>query len=866
LKVLPPEVANDPERVARFQREAEVLASLNHPNIAHLYGLERSGGTLALVMELVEGPTLADRIAKGAIPVDEALPIAKQIAEALEAAHEQGIIHRDLKPANIKVRDDGTVKVLDFGLAKAMEPEGSVRPAAAALTNSPTITSPALMTGVGMLLGTAAYMSPEQAKGRPADKRSDIWAFGCVLYEMLTGSRAFAGGDVAETLAAVIRSEPNWQALSSGVPIRLSTVIRSCVVKEPRQRLQAIGDARVQMEQLVNGGVEATRRVPFWQRPLTWASIASILFVALVLLSFMHYRETPPPQATHVRFEIPLPPNVSFSPRSVFALSPDGRWLAFLGRSGGDLRIYVRSLDSLEVRALTGIETASDLPIFWSWDSTRLAFQSEGHLKTIALSGGPPQSLCDLGTQVLVDGSWNKDGVIIFGTNPGPIMRVAASGGMCTPVTALDAARKEARHISPKFLPDGTHFLYLRVSAAPENSGIFVGSVDASPEAQSVNRLLATSYWVEYLPSIDGRPGQLLSYRDGTVVAQPFDPRRLQMMGEPKPIAEGVASYLQAGLFRTSTNGVLIYRTGTEGMYRLVWLDRQGNETPGSADMESGSYYVPFGGAFGGNGRAVVVRRTGEQAVNLWMMDFEQGTSRRFTFGPGRNSSPVWSPGGSRIVFRSDREGLNDLYLKLADGSKDEEPLLTSAENKTPTSLSSDEQFLVYTVENATTKGDIWMLPLQDPSKRAPLVATSADEDEGRLSPDGQWMAYTSDVTKRREVYVRRFDSDVTHQESSTGYLISKDGGSNPVWRGDSKELFYAAPGGTVVKAVDLASGPARPGSPHTLFTLPAGAPNGWMVSPDGERFLITVPVGQGPQDPFRVVLNWPAELQKLTP
>jgi Tol biopolymer transport system component len=864
LKVLLPEVADNPERLARFRREAQILASLNHPNIAHIYGLEESGGVVALVLELVEGPTLADRIAKGAIPIDEALPIAKQIAEALEAAHEQGIIHRDLKPANVKVRDDGTVKVLDFGLAKAMEPLATSGVSAAAVTNSPTITSPALMTGVGVLMGTAAYMSPEQAKGRPADKRCDIWAFGCVLYEMLTGARVFPGDNIAETLAAVIKSDPEWRALPSTLPTGLAMLIRSCLVKDSRRRLQAIGDARVQIEDLLGGAGEVTnsRGAPFWQRPLLWAILACTLLAVSAFLSFILLREAPPARGAPVRFEIPLPADVSYAPAALFALSPDGRWLAFVGRSGGNLRIWIRNLGSLDVRALAGTETASDLPIFWSWDSTRLAFQAEGHLKTVALAGGAPQSVCDLGSRVIVDGAWNKDEVIIFGTNPGGIMRAPATGGVCTAVTALNVERKETRHIAPKFLADGTHFLYLRLSSLPENSGMFVGSLKANPEAQSAERILATSYQSQYVPSSDGGPGQLLSYRDGTVVAQPFDDKRLQVTGESRVIVEGVASFLAGGLFRTSTNGVLVYRTGTiADINRAVWLDRLGQEVPGPVDVGIGPYLLDQGGTLAGDGQAVVSARTGTDR-SLWMLDFKRGTSRRFTFGPGRNVFPISSSDGRRIVFRSDRDGPFNLYQKPADSSTDEEPLLQSAENKTPTSWSADGRFLLYTVQAPRTKGDIWVLPLNDPGKRARLIATAADEDEGRFSPDGHWVAYTSDLAAHRDVYVRRFAPDEASQESGGGNPISKDGGSNPVWRHDSKGLFYAGADGTV-KEVDLADGPARPGSPRLLFTLPAGASNRWLVSADGERFLVTVPAGQGPQIPFTVVLNWPAELRK---
>ena len=560
IKILPPSLAADPDRLARFQREAEVLASLNHPNIAGIYGLEESGGMTALVMELVEGDDLSQRLARGAIPVDEALPIARQIADAVEAAHEQGIIHRDLKPANIKVRPDGTVKVLDFGLAKALEPAGN---ASADLTNSPTITTPA-MTQVGMILGTAAYMSPEQAKGRPADKRSDVWAFGCVLFEMLTGRRAFAGDDVSETLAAILMREPDWTALPSGIPQHIATVVQRCLQKDRKARIPDISAARFLMDEAsgflaVPAAVVAIspRRAVQWKAA---SVVAAATMVALAGVAFIHFREKAPASPDLMRLEV-LPPDKTMLQK--FAVSPDGRKIAFyaVGADGAG-SVWVRSFDSGESRRLA--ETGPSPSITWSPDSRFVAFpggEALNKLMKVEASGGPPQTICEI-KGIITGGSWNRDGVIIFGSFGGGTWRVSAAGGAASPVTAISVSRQETGHSTPVFLPDGKHFLYLRGSGLSENMGIYLGALDATPEQQVTTRLVATGFSPVYAPSPDPNIGYVLFLRDSALQAQPFDLAKLEMAGEPVRIADHVRSIFEFGFFGVSDNGILAYQTG----------------------------------------------------------------------------------------------------------------------------------------------------------------------------------------------------------------------------------------------------------------------------------------------------------------
>ncbi len=857
IKVLPEEFARDVDRVARFQREAKLLASLNHPNIAAIYGLEESGGTNFLVLELIEGDTLADRLKRGAIPVEEALKLALQIAEALEAAHEKGVIHRDLKPANIKVTPDGKVKVLDFGLAKAFATDQEP----VNLSNSPTLSDAATQQGV--ILGTAAYMSPEQARGNPVDKRADIWAFGVVLFEMLTGRPLFIGHTVSDTLAAVLKEEPDWDK----IPANMHFLLRRCVEKDPKKRLRDIGDAMPLLEGFTETVSEKYRRP--W---LAWSIAALAIFVA-VFIAFVHFREKPSAPGAAARFRIALPDEAIVDPSDSFALSPDGRYLAFTATgSDGVMRLWIRPLDSLEAYPLTGTESNWIPMFFWSPDSHFIAFDAGGRLKKIDISGGAPQTICELSMSAL-GGSWNRDGVIIFGTGPGGLMRVPVSGGVPSVLSKLRSERQEIGHYSPIFLPDGRHFLYFCGSTTTENAGVYVGCLDARPEEQDMKQLLETSLAAAYAPASDSIPGQLLFLREGTLMCQPLDEQRLELTGEPTPLAGQISSFAYFGFFSASSNGVLVYRGSKIQPTQATWYNRQGKILD-----SAGKLGTIYGLAISPNGAQAAIGLDNKLqgfalSIDLWLIDLLSDTDTRFTFGNNLNGTPAWTPDGNHIIFASDREGFFDLYQKPANGAQQEELLLKSNETKLPTSCSCDGRFLLYTVADPKTKGDIWILPLEGERKAMPLLRTEHDEIEGRFSPDMRWIAYVSDESGRNEIYVRAFSlsSGAASQESGAKWMVSEGGGRGPRWRGDGKELYYIALDGSVM-VVKIAAGKIfRSGTPERLFQAPpnlskyAYAPSfsTWDVTPDGARFLIPAIVQENSPSPFNVILNWTALIKK---
>ncbi len=865
LKVLPEAFARDAERMARFQREAKVLASLDHPNIASIYGLEDSSSTHALVMQLVEGPTLADRIKQGPIPVDEALRIAKQICEALEYAHERGIVHRDLKPANIKVTNDDVVKILDFGLAKALEGDA----ASMDISTSPTISRLATMQGV--LLGTAAYMSPEQAKGKSVDRRADIWAFGCVLYEMLTGQQTFTGEAVTDTLAAVIMKDPEWSRLPAGTPVRVRVLLQRCLQKDPKQRLRDIGDARISLDEVLSGAPDpALAGAPqtaaaLWRRTLPWA-VAALLFVALAPpLAFLYFRGAPPAPAQSMRFQISVPEGTLLDEGNGLDLSPDGRHFAFFTTaSDGADRLWIRDVDSLGARPLPGSEvTGAAAPFFWSPDSRSIAFWSDRKLKKISISGGPAETICDLpGGEI--GGSWNSDGMIILGQAPGGILRVSAYGGSPSLLTMPYSPRGEAAHVFPSFLPDGRHFVYLRVSAAPANSGIYVGSLDARPEEQDSKELLTTEFAPAFAPSSHPGSGQLLFVRDGALLAQQFDTRRLALTGEPVVVADHVATFRARALFSVSSNGVLTYSAGAPPGYRLTWLDRQG-KILGSAG-EPSSYMAV---ALSPDGARVAVTQFGKQypIPGLWLIDESRNVSTRFTFGPPSEGA-VWSPDGARMIFNSNRDGVFDLYQKPTSSAENEAVLLKSRGDKFPTSWSRDGRFVLYDEANPQTKSDIWVLPLAGDKKPFTFLRTEFNEQGGSFSPDGRFVAYQSDESGRDEIYVRTFSPDALASGTATGgkWQISAGGGAEPRWRRDGKELYYVSSDGKLMDVAVTANPEFRAAAPKVLFAVPLQSSSPdlhiWDVTSDGRRFLVAVPAAQSAPVPFIIVLNWRAALK----
>jgi Tol biopolymer transport system component len=858
LKILPVAFTSDPDRLARFTREAQTLAALNHPNIAHIHGLEESGGLRALVMELVEGEDLAQRLVRGPIPLDEALPIARQIAEALEAAHEQGIIHRDLKPANIKVRPDGAVKVLDFGLAKALDPT----PSSPNVTNSPTITTPA-MTQAGVILGTAAYMSPEQARGKAVDKRADIWAFGVVLYEMLTGQRLFEGETVSDTLIDVASKEPDWDR----VPKTVQRMLRRCLEKDPRKRLRDIGDAW----ELLNDAPPVI--VPSRSRLGFGALIAAAVFAVVAAgVSVIHFREKPP-VAQPVRFQIPPPEKNTFTNGGArygvsigLALSPDGRQLAFSVHSeGGVDQLWVRALDNPQARPLPGTEGATQP--FWSPDSRFIAFSVQGKLKKVEASGGPPQPVCDLpwGGTLYTGGAWSPDGVIIV-RGLGVLIRCDAGGRV--PWLATRDPSLEAGPVS--FLPDGRHFVVLRRSTPPNggNTGVYLGSLDAKLEPQSALRLVTmvndsdpyASPDVFYVPAPDlgASMGYLVFVREGSIMAQGFDSRRLELAGEATPIVEpeaGVSS------FSASTTGVLAYQAAArQKKFQGRWIDRDGKVADAAADVPSyvnSLNFSPDGARMAG----VVIPN------EIWLYDFARGNSTRLAT---EAFFPVWSPDGRQIIFLSRRDGVSNVIQKDSSGAGNEEVMFKSSERITWLYDWSRDGFLLYGVsagENSPYKDSLWFLSLSD-RKATLYLKRDALLHQARFSPDGHCVAYASNESGTQEVYVQPFPV-----ASGSKWQVSK-GGTQPRWRGDGKELFYGSNDSKMMaQEMTTTTGtcgpPSQAGIPKALFTTPDFGTiirsHQYDVSADGKRFLIRdlSLYADAATSPITVVLNWAAGLKK---
>ena len=721
IKVLPAALARDPERLARFEREAKVLASLNHPNIAQIYAVEESPAVKdpqykALVMELVQGETL-----KGPVPLDTALKYAAQIASALDAAHEKGITHRDLKPANIMVTPEGVIKVLDFGLAAITQPSqhgqtGNVQAGTdiATLTMSPTQS--------GMIMGTAPYMSPEQASGKPVDRRTDIWAFGVVLYELLTGKHLFEGETISHILAAVLKDEPNVES----VPEQVRPLLKRCLEKDVKKRLQAIGDWDLLLavgQASPSGGLQPAQSdmsAPSRSRFGAVSALAAIFALAalgLGLVAYHHATEEPP---RVVKISVLPPDKATILGGSLPAVSPDGRHLAFAATSDGKTELWVRDLDSLTARALTGTEGAYDP--FWSPDSRSIAFYAGNKLKRIDVAGGPALALCDIQQDRPRGGSWGKNDVLVFAPNNGNdgIFRVPASGGIATRVTEIDKATGENTHRFPWFLPDGRHFLYSGPSFGAQTAAVYVGDVDSKAGAKNRQRVLAADSMAVYSP-----PGYLLFVRDQTLMAQAFDAAKLQTAGDAVPVAEQIDSGGNAVRyqFSLSQNGVLAYGSGgVTGAYQLAWTDRSG-KTAGT--VGSPSTYADF--RLSPDEKRIAFDRFDAGNQDIWVMDLERGVTSRLTFDPSQDNAPLWSPDGLRIVYSNNRSGGHDLYSKAATGAGQEEVLVkVGTPNAWETSWSRDGRFLMYTVRTAGAKAgyDLWVEPQFGDRKPVPYLQT----------------------------------------------------------------------------------------------------------------------------------------------
>ena len=859
IKVLPAAFSADVDRLHRFEQEARAAAALNHPNILQVYDVGTDADAPFIVSELLEGETLRERLKTGVLPLRKAIDSAVQIARGLAAAHERGITHRDLKPENVFITTDNRVKILDFGLAKLTQDQ-TAPVVASALATSPASTQP------GIVLGTVGYMAPEQVRGVAVDHRADLFAFGAILYEVLSGARAFRRDTAPETMAAILNEDPpDLRSAGRSVPPALARIVDRCLEKNPSARFQTASDLAFALEALSDASDSAgavglvprtARRV---REPIAWA-VAALLLLTLAPLAYRHVVERPPAPAP-MRFQVA--PAVELARPGNFAVSPDGSQLAFFGvGADGIARLYLRSMDTLNVRPLPGSEIPAGVPSpppFWSPDGKFVAFQGgDTKLKKLNVSGGPAQTLCEL-PGVAVGGSWNREGDIIVGNTAGGLLRVRENGGDASPVTGLDPSRKEEFHLLPSFLPDGHHFVYLRISpGAPEKSGTYVGTLDAKPGEPGASRLMPYVVGLAYVSS-DSGPGRLLFLQEGTLMAQPFDPKRLALAGRAVPVAERVGSFRDGAYFSASTNDVLVYRNADTD-FQLAWFDRQGTVT-GRASEPGGFRAV----ALALDGARAVVSRTNPQdpaRADLWLIDLSRDRwATRFTFGGGMSDSPVWSPDGKRVVFT-----LNNTFLhqKSVNGEDDEKELLRTGnvDLVTATGWSPDGRSLLYSAWNRNTMRDIWVLS-SDSRTPVPFLQTRFTEDQGRFSSNGRWVAYVSDQSGAEEVYVRAFASDFGGGSASTGgsVLVSQGGGTAPRWRGDGTELFYLSSDGKMM-AVDVKAGQAfSAGAPGPLFQTPTGTIMG-DVTADGKRFLLATPVGPSASAPFTVVLNWTAGLK----
>jgi len=865
VKVLPENVSENAELKQRFEREAQTIAALNHPHICVVHDVGQEGSTHYLVMEYLEGETLGQRLEKGPLPVEQALKYAIEIADGLDRAHQQGIIHRDLKPGNVMLTKSGA-KLLDFGLAK-------FRTAPFTSSASAVPTQASDLTAHGSILGTVQYMAPEQIEGQEADARSDIFAFGAVLYEMVTGKKAFKGKSQASLIASILEHDPVPMAtLQQLTPPALERAVQTCLAKKPEDRWQTAHDLRLQLQWIAEGGSQmsvpasAVARRKTRER-LAW-SLLAVAAMGLIALAIPYFR-TAPVETTAVEFPIAPPEGAAFGPIDTTlnrvappypAASPDGRYIAFLaGKAGVPVRIWVRPLDASETRVLAGTEGA--LSPFWSPDSRKIGFFAGGKLKAVDYSGGPVQVLCD--APAGEGGTWNREGVILFGNFFGGLRRVLAAGGESTAITMPDAAHQETSHRWPYFLPDGRHFLYL----AQQPNSIYAGSLDS----KETKRLLVADSRAVYAP-----PGYLLFVRQGTLMGQTFDAGRLELAGEPFRIAENVRSVATGrAAFSVSDRGTLVYRSGASNpVQRVVWFDRSGKQV--EPINQTGDSRAPA--LSPDESRIVVERQDASGRSDIWMIDLARGTNSRLTFNPTDDVGPVWSPDGNRVVYASLSNGKGDLYQKLATGSGSDELIFKSDEDKVPYEWSSDGRFLLFRSTGPKTGLDIWVLPMSganaspagrsnqeitgDP-KPTVFLQTPFGESAAHFSPDGKWIAYHSNESGRQEVYVQPFPP------TGGKWQVSVDGGSIPNWRRDGRELFFMSPDSRLM-AVDVELGPTfRAGVPKPLFEVPgwAGTPTGgagrYAVSRDGKRFLFSVLSIATESYPIAVVLNWTAALKK---
>jgi eukaryotic-like serine/threonine-protein kinase len=844
VKILPDHLSDRAELRERFEREAKTIASLNHPHICTLFDIGNQNGTDYLVMEYLEGETLAERLKRGPLPVNQVLQYAIEIADALDKAHRKGITHRDVKPGNIMLTKSGA-KLLDFGLAKLQ-----ASPVASPLSQVPTAND--AITAQGTILGTLQYMAPEQVEGREVDARTDIFAFGVAVYEMATGKKAFEGKSQASLIAKILETEPvPMSTLQPMTPPALDRVVKRCLAKEPDNRWQTAGDLCEELKWIAEGGSQAgvtilaTPKHELRKR-LVLGLVGIVVAIAAIAVSvvYVYMRRTPPAERPAVRFTIGPPENGSFSSApNLLTISPDGTKLAFVGAdASGKQQLWVRALDSPTAQPLSGTDNPAQP--FWSADSRFVAFSADRKLKKIAVSGGPSLTLADEGGM----GTWSGQDVILFNCISGIICRVSAGGGASAPVTMLDPSRRETSHLWPAFLPDGKHFLYLTLSSNPENNAIFVGSLDSKDRKLLLNAMSN----VVYAP-----PGYLLFNRQGTLMAQPFNPERLQLTGEAVPIVEGVEFNPANGrtAFAASNNGVLAYRHGVEAnLLTLVWVSRNGAEQRLGAPPHN--YVMP---RVSPDGRRVAAGIEGADS-QIWLYDLARDTLTRLTFEGTGNIDPIWTPDGKRIVFKGDKQRL---FWQPADGSGPAAELTKNdlASNNIPGSFSPDGQVLAFVEMNPGY--EVHTLPLTDGNPK-PFIRSPSNGTAPRFSPDGHFIAYASDESGRFEIYVRPYPGP------GGKWQISTEGGTEPVWNPKGRELFYRS--GTKMVAVEVTTqGTFSADRPKLLFEAPyVPSPRSFQdydVSPDGQRFLMlkTNEQTQAP-DQINVVLNWFEELKQKVP
>jgi len=852
IKALPAAFAQDPERLARFEREAKLLASLSHANIAGIHGLEEHDGRRYLILEFVDGETLAGRLSRGPLALDEAAEVARDVALALEAAHESGIVHRDLKPGNIMVTRAGAVKVLDFGLAKSAAPGGSS--SSIALSASPTMTYAA--TAEGIVLGTAAYMSPEQARGKNVDRRTDIWSFGCVLFECLTARPVFSGETVSDLVAHILQSEPDWSVLPAATPAAVRRLLERCLRKDARERLRDIGDARIELDELLTAGLSGSGLPPIAgtspvggsrrsrSTAIAWGIAAVALALAGVSILFPdRVRRSAPPPATRTTLASRAGMEISSNPADA-VISPDGRSIVFVaGDSAGTQRLWLRPLESLEARPIEGSEFtgATDSPglPFWSPDGRAIGFFDDGKLKTIAITGGTPQILSTVSNAR--GGTWSRQGVILFSRfSQGPVFRVSQAGGDPVQITVVDSTLHETAHRFPRFLPDGRHYSFVTLPGRDGKIDTWIGELGTTKRTLVVSAASGALF----APS-----GHMVFMRGQSLMAQPFDLGRLRMTGEPTLIGDAPENLNILGSIPASVsdNGILLYPTSIQTVGLLSWFGRDG-KAQGTLPAPAGDYREI---AISPDGRHVaLIRRTSPTSNDIWIADVPGGSARRLTTDGLQRYSLVWSGNSLDLGYALSRGGEFDFWQRAASGSDEERPLFaTKSPLKNLSDISRDGSYLVYDDIGRTTQRDIWVLPLEGDRKPVQYLATPFNEVTGTLSPDGRWMLYQSEESGRPELYVQSFPTP------GSKVRISTDGGNSGRWRRDGAEIVYRSQRGLMSVTVAAGVGFAA-GEPKLLMPIPREVVS-LGLTPDFQRCLMALTTGDARRTSLTLLTNW---------